>query len=233
MLTCAQIEELRQFDTPTVWNALEGYKLRSNITGFTYPGLALRTGNVMPMVGYAATAKISGCVSATEEQKPLLYKFFERIRSLEVPSIAVMEDIDSLPIGSFWGEVQATTCQALGAVGTLTQGGVRDLEEVASLGFYFFSTSIMVARAESHIVEVDCTVEICGMDVKPGDLIHADCHGAVSIPDEAAPTLAESCRRVVAAESSILEPVRNAIQAGEKPTIEQIKQWRAEMSRNC
>jgi regulator of RNase E activity RraA len=221
-----------QFDTPTVWNALESYKLRSSTTGFTYPGLVLRTPNEKPMVGYAVTAKICGCVPATEDQKPLMFTFFENIRAFNVPSIAVMEDIDTLPVGSFWGEVQATTCLALGAAGTLTQGGVRDLKEVASLGFYFFSTSVMVARAESHIVEVDCPVQICGMEVKPGDLIHADCHGAVTIPSEAATTLAEACRRVSAAERYILDPVRKALQAGEKPTVEQIRQWRAEMSKH-
>lgn len=232
MLTKEQLEELRQFDTPTVWNALEGYKLRPNTTGFSYPGLLLRTPQDKPMVGYAVTAKVSGNTPPTAEQKDMMFAFFEDVRNSDAPSAAVVEDIDERPIGSFWGEVQATTFKALGAVGTLTHGGVRDLNEVGPLGFYFFSTDIMVARAESHLVDHNCAVHICGMEVNPGDLIHADCHGAVTIPAEVAPTLADACRRVANAELFVLEPCRNAIQSGEKPTVDQLRQWRGEMAKH-
>ena len=147
MLTKKQIEELRGFDTPTVWNALEGFRLRPNTEGFTWPGMLPRTPLDKPMIGYAATAKVSGMEPPSAEQKEMLFAFFEDVRNMDVPVVAVVEDIDSRPIGSFWGEVQATTFKALGAVGTLTQGGVRDLNEVGPLGFYFFSTDIMVARS--------------------------------------------------------------------------------------
>jgi regulator of RNase E activity RraA len=231
MLSKEQLEELREFDTPTVWNALEGFKLRPNTTGFTWPGLLLRTGNEKPMVGYAVTAKVSGMVAPNAEQKELMFTFFEDIRKMNVPVVAVIEDTDQRPLGSFWGEVQATTCKALGAVGTLTQGGVRDLNEVGPLGFYFFSTGIMVARAESHLTDRNCPVRICGMTVNPGDLIHADRHGALTIPAEAAPHLAEACRRVAQAELFVLEPCRKAIQTGEKPEVEKLRQWRSEMAK--
>ncbi|MDL2258192.1 RraA family protein [Eubacteriales bacterium OttesenSCG-928-K08] len=231
-LTKEQLEELREFDTPTVWNALEGFKLRSNTVGFTYPGLRLQTPNAKPMIGYAVTARISGMEAPNAEQKNMLFDFFENIYNADFPTIAVMEDVDERPIGSFWGEVQATTCKALGAVGTLTQGGVRDLNEVGPLGFYFFSTEIMVARAESHIIEQNCPVQICGMPVNPGDLIHADCHGAVTIPKEAAPALAEACRRVANAELFVLDPCREALKTGIKPTVAQLREWRGEMAKH-
>jgi regulator of RNase E activity RraA len=227
-----QLAELEEFDTPTVWNALEGFKLRPNTEGFTYPGLILRTPALKPMVGYAATAKVSGLKPPTSDQKDMMFSFFEDVREMNIPVIAVVEDIDAEPIGSFWGEVQATTFKALGAVGTITQGGVRDLVEVGPLGFAFFSTSVMVARAESHLVDRNCTVRICGMTVNPGDLIHADCHGAVTIPEEAASQLAEACRRVSKAEHFVLGPCRKAIEEKRKPTIEQLRQWRGEMAKN-
>ncbi|MDR2758054.1 MAG: RraA family protein [Spirochaetaceae bacterium] len=226
-----QLEELRAFDTPTVWNALEGFKLRPNTQGFTYPGMLLRTPADKPMVGYAATAKVSGITAPTPEEKEMMFAFFEDVRAMAGPVIAVVEDIDPRPIGSFWGEVQAATFKALGAVGTLTQGGVRDLNEVGQLGFQFFSTDIMVARAESHLVDRNCPVDICGLIVHPGDLIHADCHGAVIIPREAAPKLADACRRVSGAELSVLKPCREAIQTGEKPTVDQLRMWRDEMAK--
>ncbi|MBW7573204.1 RraA family protein [Caproiciproducens faecalis] len=230
-LSTEQLEELREFDTPTVWNALEGFKIRPNTTGFCYPGMLLRTPNNKPMVGYAVTAKVSGVEAPTAEQKEMMFSFFEDVRKVEAPSIAIVQDVDKQPIGSFWGEVQATTFMALGAVGTLTQGGVRDLNEVGPLGFYFFSTDIMVARAESHLTDHDCPVEICGLAVNPGDLIHADRHGVTVIPSDIAPKLAEACRRVAKSELLVLEPCRKAIQTGIKPTVEQLRQWRGDMAK--
>jgi len=230
-LTREQLEELREFDTPTIWNALEGFNLRPNTIGFSYPGLLLRTPNEKPMVGYAVTAKISGTDAPTPEQKELMFTFFGDVLESKEPAIAVIQDIDDLPIGSFWGEVQATTFKALGAAGAITDGGVRDLNEVSRMDFYFFSTDIMIARAESHLVDRNCPVEICGMAVNPGDLIHADRHGATIIPTEVAPELAEACRRVMKAELFVLEPCRKAIQTGEKPTVEQLRKWRGEMSK--
>ena len=230
-LTREQLEELREFDSPTVWNALEGFKLRSNTAGFCYPGLTLRTPGNKPMVGYAVTAKVSGWEAPTAEQKDMMFTYFGDIRETEGPAIAVIQDIDERPIGSFWGEVQATTFKALGAVGTITAGGVRDLNEVSAMDFYFFSTELMVARAESHLVDRNCPVEICGLTIHPGDLIHADRHGAVIIPAEVAPVLAEACRRVIKAELCVLEPCRKAVQTGEKPTVEQLRQWRGDMAK--
>jgi regulator of RNase E activity RraA len=284
MLTAEQLEELREFDTPTVWNALEAMRLRGranrslvkraagercdgkaeergvveptsiddnaasaplsrcepshlsarplrpNTSGFSYPGLQLRTPASKPMVGYAATAKVSGWTKPTADQKDLLFDFFTDVLATQSPSIAVVEDIDERPIGSFWGEVQATTFLALGAVGTLTQGGVRDLPEVANLGFHFFSTELMVARAESHIIAHACPVTISGMEVNPSDLIHADLHGAVVIPQEAAPDLAKVCRQVTEAELYVLAPCRQAIASNVKPQVSDLRTWRAEMA---
>ena len=231
-LSKGQLEELREFDTTTVWNALEGFRLRPHTAGFTWPGLLLRTPNIKPMVGYAATAKVSGMEPPTADQKEMMFSFFEDILRTENPVVAVVQDIDPRPIGSFWGEVQATTFKALGTVGTLTHGGVRDLNEVGPLGFYFFSTDIMVARAESHLVEHNCPVEICGMTVNPGDLIHADCHGALVIPAEAAPKLADACRQVTKAELFVLGPCRKAILECIKPSVKQLRQLRSEMAKN-
>jgi regulator of RNase E activity RraA len=231
LLNKEQIAELEEFDTPTVWNALECFQLRANTAGFSYPGLRLRTSADKPMVGYAATAKVSGMIPPTDAQKGLMFTYFQDVLETENPVIAVVQDIDERPIGSFWGEVQATTFKALGAVGTLTQGGVRDLNEVGRLGFQFFSTDIMVARAESHLVDRKCPVRICEMTVNPGDLIHADCHGAVIIPAEAALNLAEICRRVSNVELSVLNPCREAIKNGEKPTVDQLRKWRGEMAK--
>jgi regulator of RNase E activity RraA len=230
VLTEAQLEELRRFDTPTVWNALEGFGLRPNTAGFTHPGLSLRTPNAKPLVGYAATAKVSGWEKPTAAQREMLFALFADVRAINSSSVVVIQDVDAQPIGSFWGEVQATTFKALGAAGTLTQGGVRDLNEVGPLGFYLFSTQVMVARAESHLLDHGCQVSICGMEVSPGDLIHADVHGALTIPAAAAADLASACRRVTEAELQVLAPCRKALTEGVKPEVADLRRWRQEMS---
>ncbi len=231
-LTLKQIEELKKFDTPTVLNAIESMAIRGNTEGFCYPGMLLRTSALKPMVGYAVTGKISGTVPPAAEQMNMLFDYYSDVRELNVPSICVLQDIDEIPIGTFWGEVQATAFKALGSVGTITQGGVRDLKEVSSLDFQFFSTDIMVARAESHMIDRKCQVKICGLTINPGDLIHADLHGVAVVPAEVAPQLAEACRRIIAAENFVLNPCRKAIKDGIKPTVDELHQWRSEMNKH-
>lgn len=83
----------------------------------------------------------------------------------------------------------------------------------------------MVVRANSPLIDRNCPVHICGMKVEPGALIHADCHGAITIP-------AEACRRVANAEIFVLDLCREAIRIGEKPTVDQLRQWRGEMGKH-
>lgn len=226
VLTKEQLEELREFDTPTICNAIEGFNIRPRTSGYANPGMLLRTGQKKPMVGYAATAKV-GSMYPGEGAK--MMEYYESVREMPDPTIAVIQDIDPIPKGSFWGEVNATTHMALGAIGTLTDGGVRDLEEVSELGFYFFSSSLVVSHGYTHVESYNCPVEICGLIIRPGDLIHADQHGVTVIPPEVAPKLAAACRRAAAAELPMLEPCREAIKKGVKPTMEEIRKWRADM----
>lgn len=229
ILNKEQLEELCQFDTPTVYNAIDSLHVRPAVEGFTKPGLTLQTPFQKPMVGYAVTAKVSALhPGANAAQK--LVEYYDTVSECPCPSIAVIQDTDKTPIGSFWGEVQATTHQALGCIGTITQGGVRDLNEADTLGFYFFSTDIMVARGNTHIDDYGCPVEICGLTIHPGDLIHADRHGAVIIPEEIADKVADACRAAQTAELEVLEPCREAIRQCNRPTAQQIGEWRKKMN---
>lgn len=228
-LTQEQLNELRQFDTPTVYNAIDSFHLRDAVSGFTKPGLVLRVTLEEPMVGYAVTAKVSAMHPSPTAADNLI-KYYDTLLQIPAPTIAVIQDTDTEPIGSFWGEVQATSHLALGCIGTITQGGVRDLNEAGPLGFYFFSTDVMVARGYTHVDAYDCPVEICGVTIRPGDLIHADKHGAVIIPHEIALQVADACRAAQHAELAVLEPCRAAIKTGKKPTAAQLGQWRKEMN---
>ncbi len=228
-LTKEQIEELQQFDSPTICNALETFNVCSRIESFMKPGMTPRTKLEKPMVGYAVTAKVSAMHPGKPENGEMLIKYYETVREMFDPTIAVIQDIDPSPIGSFWGEVQATVHKSLGAVGTLTAGGVRDLKEVEELGFSFFSTELLVSHGYIHVENFDCPVDVCGLTVLPGDLLHCDVHGVVKIPHEVAPKLAEACRKAAAAELPMLEPCRRAIQEGRKPTGDELRSWRKAM----
>lgn len=225
-LTKAQIEELRKFDTPTICNALESFEVRPRLSGYCNPGMVLRTRDEMPMVGYAATCKVGGSCPGDGDK---MISYYGHVREMEDPTIAVVQDIDKLRVGSFWGEVNATVHKALGAVGTLTDGGVRDIGEVDGLGFSLFSTELVVSHGYTHVEDYDCPVTVCGLMIHPGDLIHADRHGVTIIPHEIAPMLADACRKAAEAELPMLNPCREAIKKGVKPTMEELRTWRKEM----
>jgi regulator of RNase E activity RraA len=228
VLTKEQLEELSQFDGPTVCNALERFDIRPRTAGFTRPGMVRRTPGEKPMIGYAVTVKVSAMhPKAGAAEKQIAY--YETVREMHDPTIAVVQDIDPEPIGSFWGEVQATTHKSLGAVGTITGGGVRDIKEVAELGFSFFSTHLLISHGYIHVEDFNCTADVCGLAINPGDLLFADHHGVVQIPHEVAPQLADACRKAAAAELPVLEPCRKAIKEGRKPTIAELVEWRKAM----
>lgn len=228
MLSNSQIEALKQFDTPTVCNAIECFNIQSRNEGFMFPGLSLRTDNSEPMVGYAATVKISGaesCAKAYDNQMG----YYAYAREMDKPSIAVVQDIDTNQISSFWGEVQATTHLALGFAGTITDGGVRDIPDVNKTGFKMYATKIDVAHGYVHVVEYGTPLTILGLTIHSGDLLHVDQHGAVIIPEQLASKLAKCCSLIAKAELPMLVPCREAIEEGRIPSMEEIKSWRKAM----
>lgn len=231
-LTLAQIEGLRTFDTPTIANAIERFGLYSRIKGFMTPDIKC----ILPydgktMIGYAATAKIAATAPPITDQAKIMMEYYAKLKSTPRPSIAVIEDIDAKPIGSFWGEVNATVHKSLGCIGTITNGGVRDLHEVEALGFGFFASCVLVSHAYIHIEAYDCLVTVGGLTVNPGDLLAADIHGVVRIPEEVAPELADACLKAAAAERPVLEGCRKALAEGREVDLEELRQWRAEMAR--
>ena len=231
MLTPEQLEEIKKFDGPTICNALECFGLRPKTAGFALPGMTPRTLVKQRLIGYAATVRVSATQPADAEAGERLIDYYAHLRETARPSIAVVQDIDPQPIGSFWGEVQATVHKSLGAAGTLTLGGVRDLAEVEGLGFQFFSTELLISHANIHVIESNCGVDILGLRVNPGDLLFADIHGIVKIPHEAAAKLAKACQGIADAELPMLTPCRLAIKNGTTPTTDELRAWRAGMAK--
>ena len=229
MLSLTKLEELKKFDAPTICNAIEFFGIRPKTSGFMNTGIKKVFHNSKRTIGYACTAKIS---AMHPPSKNLLEAYYEQVHASPKPSISVIQDIDPTPIGSLWGEVQATVHLALGCAGVVTSGGVRDLDEVEALGFEYYSSCILVSHAYIHVVETGGIVDVGGLAIKPGELIFADKHGVVIIPHEAAPYLAEACQAAADAEIPVLSNCRGYFGKafhGEQVPMEDLKKWRAEM----
>ena len=218
--------ELSQFDTPTICNALQ--ELDNNgfaLTNYGKPGLALRSKCDKIIVGFAVTATISSINPPTAEQKALRLDLYKATSAVEYPTVICIKDTDAQPIGSFWGEMQASIFKSLGSEGTITEGGVRDLDSSDKLDFPFFATCTLVSHANIHVTGVQIPVSICGQIVKPNDIIHADKHGFAIIPEEYAEKTVLVCKKLAEAESLLLDPCQEAIEKGTRPSPEKIFEW--------
>ena len=157
------------------------------------------------MVGYASTAIVIAEQPAASGRGVDVGDYWEFILSIPAPRIAVIQDIDQpCAIGSFWGEVNGNIHKALGCLGAVTNGGVRDLDEVRALGFQFAAAHISVSHAYVHMVDFGLPIKVGGLWVKPGDLVHADQHGAVTIPAEIAARIPDAVAKVEADERKII-----------------------------
>jgi regulator of RNase E activity RraA len=196
---------LRRITSPTICNAIETFGVRDNAQGFMGPEIRCILPQLGPLVGYAATALI-GARSPSGTPRVGMPDLWKHLAEIPEPRVIVIQDLDApRPHGSFWGEVNANICKAQGAIGTITDGGVRDLDEVARLGFHFFASCVLVSHANVHLIDVGQPVEVGGLRVQPGDLLHADQHGVAQIPLEIAEKLPEAVRRVEDGERKIIE----------------------------
>lgn len=193
-LTRDELKAITRWSTCSISNAIELFNIRPRNEGFMLPEIRCVFPELGPMIGYAVTAVISA--DSPEGHRVQPPDWWEEILKVPEPRIAVIHDLDRPVIGSFWGEVNASIHQALGCVGAVTDGSVRDLDEVRKTGFHFFSSCISVSHAYVHLVEVGIPVKVGGMLVKPGDLIYGDQHGILSIPHKVARDVSKAAQLV-------------------------------------
>jgi regulator of RNase E activity RraA len=149
-------------------------------------------------------------MKAGEGHRGLDHEMWKLILQTPAPRVVVIEDLDDPPcIGSMWGEVNCTIHKALGCVGVVTNGGVRDLDEVRAMGFHFFSRYVIPSHAYEHLVEIGTQVNVGGLTVKPGDLLHGDQHGVIIIPGEIAHLVAARAHEVEQSERNIINFFRS------------------------
>jgi regulator of RNase E activity RraA len=197
---------LTQYDTPTICNVIELFEVRPRETGYMDSRIRACFPEMPPIVGYAATAtmhtafprKQGSVYTSLDEQ---VAKFAE----LPGPAIVVYQDLDDPAVGATFGEVMCTTYQAFGAVGLITSGAARDLDQVRRIGFPTFSNGAICSHACSHTVSIHVPVRVGGLGVHPGDLLHADANGVTSIPAEIAADVAQAAADYMAAENIMLD----------------------------
>ncbi len=201
----AAFDKLKTLDTCTVSNAIERKNVRLRNEGFVAGALRCRFPNFQPMLGYAVTGRIRS--SSPPMRGPCYYDrmdFWEYVTTIPKPRVIVLEDVDHRPgLGAFFGEIHAIIGLALNCVGYVTNGAVRDLPAVKSLGFHLFSGNVSVSHAYAHLVDFGESVEIGGLKISPGELIHGDCHGVQTIPLEIAAQILEEAAKIVSSEKEL------------------------------
>jgi regulator of RNase E activity RraA len=204
-LTTQQIDALCKITSPSVANAIETFKVRPRDEGNVSSNIRALFPEMGPMVGYAVTALIRAERGPIEGHRASTFGWWDFIQSIPAPRVIVVHDLDDpRGQGAQWGEVQANIHRALGCVGVVTDGSVRDLDEVRALGFQFCAAHVSVSHANIHMVDFGLPVKVGGVWIKPGDLVHGDQHGVVTVPHEIAAQIPEAIARVEADERKII-----------------------------
>jgi regulator of RNase E activity RraA len=206
LLTEEELSALRRFDTCMIANAIEKFNVRLRNTGFTDGKVRCMFPDAGPMVGYAVTGRLrSG-------DPPIAGVFrdrgdlWTRILEAQAPRILVLEDVDEKPgRGAFVGDMHAAILRALGCVGYVTNGAVRELPSVRRIGMQLFAGSVAVSHAYAHIFDIGVPVTVDRMEVHAGTLLHGDQHGVVTVPAEIAAEVPNVAAKLQGSEQEVIE----------------------------
>ena len=203
------IDYLKTVDTPTLSNAIELLNIRPRSEGFT----PLQVKCIFPefgrMVGYAVTAH----VETVTRLEPLdMNRFIELYESLEAspkPAVIAFQEVGAMgDYAAHCGEVMATCFTRLGAIGLVSDCGVRDIPEVRAMGFQYFARGTVASHAYFRIVRVGVPVQVAGMVIQPGDILHGDENGLIQVPKSDAHRIAEMVDKVRSREKALMDYVK-------------------------
>ena len=203
------LQQLRQYDTPTVCNAIELFDVRPRVSGYMNPSIRACFPDMPPMAGFALTSTFrSQQAPAVGSSYAGLDGQLQAFESLPGPPVIVFQDLDTPSAAATFGEVMCTTYQQFGAAGLITSGSGRDLDQVRAIGFPVFTSGACCAHGYCHIMDVGIAVSVGGITVVMGDLLHGDCNGVTTIPAEIASEVPDVCHELARAERIVLDYVR-------------------------
>jgi 4-hydroxy-4-methyl-2-oxoglutarate aldolase len=205
------LEQLRHLDSCSVANAIETFGVRLRNSGFADSTVRCIFEDFPPLVGYAATIRVRTAEPPMEGDS-YYYRldWLDHLLSVPPPRALVVQDLDSHPgLGSFIGDVHANILQAVGCVGVVTNGAVRDIQAARALKFQMFAGNLSVSHAFAHLFDFGEPVEVGQMHVRPGDLLHGDRHGIQTVPIEVAQKIPAVAQRMNGEEREIIEFCRS------------------------
>jgi regulator of RNase E activity RraA len=206
-----QLNALRRLDTCTVSNAIETFNVRLRNTGFADARIRCMFEDFPPMVGYAATARLR------TGEPPIAGRIYheradwwQSILAIPSPRVVVLADLDTPPgRGALLGDMHAAILRGLGCVGYVTNGAVRELPSVRELGLQVFAGNVTVTHAYAHIFDFGSAVTVGGLEIRPGDLLHGDRHGLLTIPREIVPEIPAVASRLQENEQKVIDFCRS------------------------
>lgn len=184
----SQLEQLRRLSTCVVASAIETANVRLPNTGFAHSDIRCIFEGLPPVAAHAATARVRTAAPPIEGGRYSYARtdWWDHLLAIPAPRILVIQDMDTNPgLGAFIGEVHSNILLAMSCVGVVTNGAVRDLPEVRPTGFYMFAGNVSVSHAYAHVLDFGGPVEVGGLKIHPGELIHGDVHGIQTVPIEA------------------------------------------------
>src|SRR5581483_1668668 len=215
----ALIESLCSLSSCVVASAIETFHVRLLNTGFADSSIRCIFKDLPPMAGYAATVRIRSSAPPMQggsfyDECPGFYgriDWWDHVMTVPPPRVLVIEDVDKpAGLGAFIGEVHANVLLAMGCVGLVTNGAVRDLPAVRPTGFRMFAANVSVSHAYTHIVDFGGPVKIGGLEIQPGDLIHGDLHGVQQIPLEISERIPDVAYKILQRRDELIRLCRSA-----------------------
>jgi 4-hydroxy-4-methyl-2-oxoglutarate aldolase len=215
ILNATQLAQLQKVDSATVANVIELFDFRSYVAGYSNLSLKAIYPKLPPAVGYAVTATFRAAYPVESgDAYGGMTELIAEAMATSAPRMVVFQDLDDPPAAATYGEIMVTTFQKFGFSGLITSGAARDIEQVDRLQFPCWATSVIVSHGYCRFPDINVPVTVGGLQVKPGDLLHADANGIVNIPHQIAAAVAELCEPYMQAEEIILQYLR-----GSQPTV--------------
>jgi len=205
------IAYLKTVDSPTLSNAIEELNIRPRHEGFAPEQIRCLFPDFGRMCGYAVTAQVESVSRMTPVDRSVFLDLFNAVDASPKPAVVVMQEIGAAhEFSTHCGEVMATIFTRLGAIGVVSDCGVRDLPEVRAIGMHYFARGAVASHAHFHIVRVNVPVQIDGFVVNPGDLLHGDENGLIAVPPVDLEAIGQAVDKVRARERKLLDFVRGA-----------------------
>jgi regulator of RNase E activity RraA len=208
--TANLIEYLKTIDSPTLSNAIESLELQPRDAGFTPLQIRCLFPELGRLCGYAVTAQVETVTGMHPTEERTFLELFKAVENSPMPAVVAFQEIGGhADYAAHCGEVMATAFTRLGAVGLVTDAGVRDVPEVRALRFHYFARGAVVSHASFRIVRIGVPIQILGVELKPGDLLHGDENGLLRIPAPALAGLPQAVDRVRVRERRLMDFMRS------------------------